>query len=108
MSTLEIDKLVTELAESKRKLEIFRKVYAELNKLISLPEKLHNILAILDRQFGLSNSLILIPDEQVQALVVYASHGYKAQMIGKQVPFGQGIIGLSAVRKKHINLTGIR
>lgn len=108
MSTLEIDKLVTELAESKRKLEIFRKVSAELNKLISLPEKLHNILAILDRQFALSNSLILIPDEQVQALIVYASHGYKTQMIGKQVPFGQGIIGLSAVRKKHINLTGIR
>jgi signal transduction histidine kinase len=108
MSTLEIDKLVTELAESKRKLEIFRKVSAELNKLISLPEKLHNILAILDRQFGLSNSLILIPDEQVQALVVYASHGYNTPMIGKEVPYGQGIIGLSAIRKKHINLTGIQ
>lgn len=108
MSSLEIEKLSSQLAESNRKMEIFRKVSFELNKLVSLPEKLHTILAILDEQFGLSNSLILIPDHDKQILTVFASHGYDAAIIGQQVPFGRGLIGLSAVRKKHINLTGIR
>ena len=108
MSSLEIEKLSTQLAESNRKMEILRKVSFELNKLVSLPEKLHTILAILDEQFGLANSLILIPDHEKKMLTVFASHGYDAAMIGQQVPFGQGLVGLSAARKKHINLTGIR
>jgi signal transduction histidine kinase len=108
MSSLEIEKLSSLLAESNRKMEIFRKVSFELNKLVSLPEKLHTILAILDQQFGLANSLILIPDHNKQMLTVFAGHGYDASILGQQVPFGQGLIGLAAVRKKHINLTGIR
>lgn len=108
MSTPEIEKLVTQLAESNRKMEIIQKVSAELNKLVSLPEKLHNILAILDEQFGLSNSVILIPDHEQKSLTVFASHGYNDDLIGKKVPFGQGPVGLAAVRKRHINLTGIR
>jgi len=108
MSSLEIEKLSIQLAESNRKMEILRKVSFELNKLVSLPEKLHTILAILDEQFGLANSLILIPDHEKKVLTVFASHGYDAAIIGQQVPFGQGLVGLSAARKKHINLTGIR
>ena len=30
------------------------------------------------------------------------------RIIGRQVPFGQGIVGQAAIRRKHINLTGIR
>ncbi len=108
MSTLEIEKLSSLLAESNRKMEIFRKVSFELNKLVSLPEKLQTILAILDEQFGMANSLILIPDHEKQVLTVFAQHGYDASKIGEQVAFGQGLIGLAAVRKRHINLTGIR
>ena len=59
MSALENEKLSSLLAESNRKMEIFRKVSFELNKLVSLPEKLQTILAILDEQFGMANSLIL-------------------------------------------------
>lgn len=108
MSNLEVEKLVSQLTESNRKMEIFRKVSFELNKLVSLPEKLHTILSILDDQFGLRNTVILLPDEQKQWLTVCASHGYDSDMIGRQIAFGQGIIGLAAVRKRHINLTGIR
>jgi signal transduction histidine kinase len=108
MSSHEVEKLSSLLAESNRKMEIFRKVSSELNKLISLPEKLQTILAILDEQFGLANSLILIPDHERNVLTVVAGHGYDASIIGRQVAFGQGLIGLAAVRKKHINLTGIR
>ncbi|HMG90944.1 MAG TPA: GAF domain-containing sensor histidine kinase [Chryseolinea sp.] len=108
MSALEIEKLSSLLAESNRKMEIFRKVSFELNKLVNLPEKLQTILAILDEQFGMANSMILIPDHDKQVLTVFAGHGYDASIIGEQVAFGQGLIGLAAVRKKHINLTGIR
>ncbi|HEY5917431.1 MAG TPA: GAF domain-containing protein, partial [Chryseolinea sp.] len=108
MSALETEKLSSLLAESNRKMEIFRKVSFELNKLVSLPEKLQTILAILDEQFGMGNSLILIPDDDRQMLTVFAGHGYDTSIIGQQVAFGQGLIGLAAVRKKHINLTGIR
>lgn len=108
MSNPEVEKLVSQLAESNRKMEIFRKVSFELNKLVGLPEKLHTILAILDDQFSLHNTAILLPDEQKQFLTVCASHGYESDITGKQIAFGQGIIGLAAVRKRHINLTGIR
>ncbi|MBA4055295.1 MAG: hypothetical protein C0490_11325, partial [Marivirga sp.] len=108
MSSLETEKLMSQLTESNRKMEIFRKVSFELNKLISLPEKLNTILAILDEQFGLSNTIILIPDHDKQLLTVFASHGYDETIIGQRVPFGQGLVGLAAVRKRHINLTGIR
>src|SRR5262245_35938222 len=108
MSSPEIEKLSSQLAETNRKMEIFRKVSFELNKLVSLPEKLQKILAILDEHFGLSNSLILIPDHEKQVLTVFAGHGYDASIIGQEVQFGQGLIGLAAVRKRHINLTGIR
>ncbi|HEX6893236.1 MAG TPA: GAF domain-containing sensor histidine kinase, partial [Chryseolinea sp.] len=108
MSLLEIEKLSSMLAESNRKMEIFRKVSFELNKLVSLPEKLQTILAILDEQFGMANSMILIPENDKQVLTVFAGHGYDTSIIGQQVSFGQGLIGLAAVRKKHINLTGIR
>lgn len=108
MSSPEIEKLSSQLAETNRKMEIFRKVSFELNKLVSLPEKLQKILAILDEHFGLANSLILIPDHDKQVLTVFAGHGYDASIIGQEVQFGQGLIGLAAIRKRHINLTGIR
>lgn len=75
---------------------------------MTLPEKLHSILAILSEQFGLANSLILIPDHEKEILTVCASYGYDASIVGRVVPFGQGIVGQAAIRRKHINLTGIR
>ena len=108
MSSLEIEKLMSQLTESNRKMDIFRKVSFELNKLISLPRKLNTILSILDEQFGLRNTIIWIPDHDKQVLTVFASHGYKGSIIGQGVPFGQGLVGLAAVRKRNINLTGIR
>lgn len=108
MNSPEVEKLSSQLAETTRKMEIFRKVSFELNKLVSLPEKLQTILAILDEQFGMANSLILIPDHDKQVLTVFAGHGYDGSIIGQQINFGEGLIGLAAVRKKHINLTGIR
>jgi len=106
--SVEVENLVSQLEEANRKMETIRKVSFELNRLMTLPEKLHSILAILSEQFGVANSLILIPDQNNSVLTVFASHGYDTSIIGRQVPLGQGIVGLSAQRKKHINLTGIR
>lgn len=105
---LEVENLLSQLTESNRKMETIRKVAFELNKLVTLPEKLHTILAILSEQFGITNSLIMIPDHEKEILTVWASYGYDSSITGRQVPFGQGIVGQAALRKKHINLTGIR
>ena len=105
---VELENLLSQLTESNRKMETIRKVSFELNKLMTLPEKLHSILAILSEQFGLQNSLILIPDHEKELLTVCASHGYDSSIIGKSAPFGHGIVGQAAIRRKHINLTGIR
>lgn len=102
------DNLSTQLETLQRKMNIISKVSFELNKLVSLPEKLNTILDILDDQFSLSNSMILVPDPDQQHLTVVACHGYAEDQTGKTVPFGQGIVGLAAARRKHINLTGIR
>lgn len=104
----EAEDLWSQLTESNRKMETVRKVSFELNRLITLPEKLHSILAILSEQFGITNSLILIPDHEKEILTVYASYGYESAITGRQVAFGHGIAGQAAIRRRHINLTGIR
>ncbi len=108
MEITDLDKLSAKLETSQRKMDIISKVSFELNKLVSLPEKLNTILDILDDQFNLSNSMILVPNPDQQHLTVVACHGYAEDQAGKTVPFGQGIVGLAAARRKHINLTGIR
>ncbi|MBL0744566.1 GAF domain-containing sensor histidine kinase [Chryseolinea lacunae] len=108
METAALHKLTTQLECSQRKMDIITKVSFELSKLVSLPQKLHTILDILNDQFSLQNSMILVPDGEQRQLTVVASHGYDEDPKDKVVPFGQGIVGLSAARRKHINLTGIR
>ena len=104
----ETEKLSAQLEDSQRKIQIMFAVSSELNKFLTLQEKLHGILKILDEQFGLKHSMILLPDKAQEKLTVFASHGYSEDISGQHVPFGQGLIGLAALRKRKINITGIR
>jgi signal transduction histidine kinase len=104
----ETEKLAAQLNDARRKISIMHEVSAVLNKLLSSHEKLDAILIILDTQFGLKHSMILLPDKKQEKLAVFASHGYDENVHGQEIPFGQGIIGLAALRKRKINITGIR
>jgi signal transduction histidine kinase len=108
MTTGDLEGLHANLAEANRKMEIIQKVSVELNKVVTLPEKLNGILSILDHQFGVGHSLILLPEASRKQLTVYASHGYDGNNIGRTVIIGEGLAGMAAERKRHINLTGIR
>ena len=104
----EIQSLSVQLEASKRKMKIISIVSTELNKLMGLREKLNSILIILDDLFGLKHSMILLPDKSNANLVVFACHGYNDNLIGLEIPFGKGVVGLSAQRKRKINITGIK
>ena len=95
-----------QLAIARKQLEIIRNVSAELNMVTGLHEKLSNILQILDNQFGIAHSMLLLPDMQQQILRVYASRGYPETTI--EVPFKRGIAGMAADKRIPINLTGLR
>jgi signal transduction histidine kinase len=104
----EIAALTAQLEDSQRKMQIMYAVSATLNELLSLQEKLHAILKILDEQFGLKHSMIVLPDKKHEKLTIFASHGYDENITGQEIPFGQGLIGLAALRKRKINITGLR
>lgn len=97
-----------QLAEAKRKNELMRTVGMELNKVLGLTEKLDNILKILHQQFYINYSMMLLPDDAENVLVVKSSYGYEHSFIGHTLPMGTGIAGMAAMRRMPINITGIR
>ncbi len=102
------EQLQAQLAEAKRKMDLLREVAFELNKVLGLKDKLHNILRILHRQFHISYSMMLLPDEEGKTLSVKCSYGYEQDNSGFEVAIGTGVAGLAALRKIPINITGIR
>jgi adenylate cyclase len=73
-----------------------------------LERLLAEILACLDRQFGISHAMILLHDEPHARLYTVASHGYAESGIGSEIPLGQGVIGVAArertpIRISHMN-----
>lgn len=99
--------LIQQLNESKRRLDLMRTIAFELNKVSTLPAKLQNILIILHDQFYINYSMILLPDGEGKKLIVHSCYGYEQDKIGFEVPTGAGIIGLAALRKIPINITGL-
>jgi signal transduction histidine kinase len=51
--------------------------------------------------------MLLFPDKEEKYLVVFASRGFNESGIGAKTPFGQGIIGMVAMKKKKIRIAGI-
>ncbi|WP_158085210.1 GAF domain-containing sensor histidine kinase [Niastella vici] len=97
-----------QLNEAKKKIELIRAVTLDLNKMVSLQEKLYNILKILHDQFFINYSMILLPGPESKYLTVQAHYGYETDYKGISIPMGSGIAGLAALKKIPINITGIR
>ncbi len=100
--------LTRQLNEARRKNQLMATVTFELNKVQSLPHKLQNILKILNDQFYIHYSQMLLPDKELKNLVVQCSYGYENDHTGFSTAMGTGIAGLAAVKKIPINITGIR
>ena len=57
---------------------------------------------------GYEHGFLLLADEEGRSLFTIASHGYEAEGVGSEVPFGEGIIGLAATRCVPIRVGGTR
>jgi len=93
-----------ELAKNK----IAQQVSVEISKNTPLKNKLDNILEILELSYGLKHSLLLFPNHEQTHLIVFASRGFSEEGIGVEVPFGMGIVGLVAKKRKKIRISGIQ
>lgn len=88
--------------------KIAQQVSIEISKNTPLKEKLNIILEILEYNYGLKHTMLLFPNQDNTKMIVFASRGYSDSGIGIEVPFGQGIVGMVAKKRKKIRLSGIR
>jgi signal transduction histidine kinase len=99
--------LARELENERRKNAIIQQLSLVLNRPTSLKEKLDTILEVLDDRFGLKHTMLLLPDPDQPRLRVFSSRGFGAAGIGAEVKFGEGIIGVVALRRKKLRLANI-
>jgi hypothetical protein len=88
-----------------------------INALQTLSERIHSadsleglvdaILLALDRTFGFSHSMFLVPAEEKDVLVTIATRGYSENGAGAEVRFGEGICGMVAEARKPIRISGL-
>lgn len=100
--------LSRQLEEAQRRIDVIRTVTLELNAISSLTNKLNNILKLLHDKFGINYSMMALPDRQKKKLVIRASYGYGNQWHDDGLDLSTTIIGLAAVNKRPINITGLR
>ncbi|MBD0256805.1 MAG: HAMP domain-containing histidine kinase [Cytophagales bacterium] len=99
--------LARELENERRKNAIIQQLSLVLNRPTPLKEKLDTILEVLDDRFGLRHAMLLLPDPDQPRLRVFSSRGFDAAGIGAEVKFGEGIIGVVALRRKKLRLANI-
>ncbi|MBM9594072.1 GAF domain-containing protein [Roseitranquillus sediminis] len=73
-----------------------RRAAAELCASADMGTLLDRLLGALDRQLGITHSMVLMLDRGAGRLFTVASHGYPTTGIGSEVGVGQGVIGVAA------------
>ncbi|MES2628536.1 MAG: GAF domain-containing sensor histidine kinase [Bacteroidota bacterium] len=96
-----------ELIALQNRNELIRLLSIEFSKPANLQEKLQRMLQLLDENFGLCHTLLLLPDERHEQLTLYASRGYTDKTTGISVKFGEGPAGLVAAKKRKLRLVNI-
>ncbi len=104
---MEETELSKDVQKQKLKSELIRLLSIELSKPSNLQDKLNSILLLLDQNFNLKHTLLLLPDEQQTVLRVSASRGFTESGIGVEVKFGEGQVGLVAAKKRKLRLVNI-
>jgi len=98
------EQLARELENEKRKSGIVRKVSLELGKIGTLETKVAFILELLETNFSLKHSMLLVPNQDQSYLTVLASRGFTSGGEGAKVKFGDGVAGVVAKNKKKLRL----
>jgi hypothetical protein len=85
-------------------LPALRRVLAEMARAPTLGELYDLTLDAIARHLGITNLMILVPDETRGALDAIATWGYSASGIGAEVPIGDGVIGVAARERVAIRI----
>lgn len=85
-------------------LPALRRVLADMARASVLGELYDRTLDAIARHLGITNLMILVPDESRGALDAVASWGYPASGIGAEVRIGDGVIGVAARERVAIRI----
>lgn len=85
-------------------LPALRRVLGEMARAATLGDLYDRTLDAIARHLGITNLMILVPDETRRALDAVATWGYPASGIGSEVRLGDGVIGVAAREKVAIRI----
>lgn len=85
-------------------LPALRRVLADMAKAATLGDLYDRTLDSIARHLGITNLMILVPDDSRHALDAVATWGYPASGIGSEVRLGDGVIGVAAREKVAIRI----
>jgi adenylate cyclase len=85
-------------------LPALRRVLDDMARATTLGELYDLTLDAIARHLGITNLMILVPDDTRAALDAVATWGYSAAGIGAEVPLGDGVIGVAARERVAIRI----
>ncbi len=103
-----IDELNSNVARKTEEIRIIQQTSAELNSTLDLDEILEIILKSMDAVLGFEHAMVLLADAEENELTLAASRGYADQGMGAKVAMGQGVIGVSAKRRRLMRIGNVQ
>jgi len=90
--------------EERSELWVLHRLQNEMRGAPNLDCLFEKVLGTLEETLGFEHSLVLVPDESGKRLVTIASRGYGQGGVGAEVPFGEGLLGIVAEKRKSLRL----
>jgi len=104
-----IDDLNSKLARKSEEVKIIQQISTEIVATLELDKILDTILAAMDSVLGFEHCMILLAAQtEEDKLVLTASRGYEDSGVGVEVPFGQGVIGVVAKKRRMMRMGNIQ
>lgn len=85
-----------------------RRACAALDECAELEELLDRATEVLQTQFGIAQSMVLMAGDGEDRLYAVASRGYRTSGVGAEVQFGEGVIGVAARERTPIRIGHMR
>ncbi len=95
-----VAQLEQELRQKAEEVSVLRSVSTRINATLDLERIYDIVLHTMHDVFGFGHALILLLDEEDDALCVVAGRGYPEPPLGARVELGMGVIGTVARKKK--------
>ena len=104
-----IDDLNSKLERKSEEVKIIQQISTEIVATLELDKILDTILAAMDSVLGFEHCMILLAAQtEEDKLVLTASRGYEDSGVGVEVPFGQGVIGVVAKKRRMMRMGNIQ